>query len=212
MFKKFLKTIWRYPYILYNSKMLKNRENSIISYNCIGGIMYSDTKSRFLSPTINLIIINFLDFCENLEECLDNTPELVGYNEKRKCIEVEIKYSKGKIEIYPIHYKNFNDFMEAWDRRKKRVNYSKICIVSTDEYIRTEEEIRRFNNLPFKKICFTSKLIENENFIYCKEFRGERYVGDILKYCNIFGLRIFEKNFNFIEWLNSDYKKFEENI
>lgn len=203
MNKKLIKAIWRYPYRTYNHIKLK-KEVTLISCNCIGDVMYSDAKQKFLSPTINLIITNFLDFCENLEECLKCEPRYAGYNASRKCIRVEIKYSKGIIEIYPIHYKNFNDFIIAWNRRKLRVNFDRIYIVATDEYIRSQNDKKRFESLPYKKICFTSKLVDNSNYIFCEEFFGMKYVGDVLRYSNIFGVRIFEKNFNYIKWLNDE--------
>lgn len=38
--------------------------------------------------------------------------------------------------------------------------------------------------------------------IYCPEFAGKKEVGDILRYTDFLGTRIFEKNFNCVSWLN----------
>ena len=47
-------------------KRLKNHSFSLISSNCIGGILYHDVGEQFRTPTINLIIPQFVTFAENL--------------------------------------------------------------------------------------------------------------------------------------------------
>ena len=47
----------------------KGKNPTIISCNCIGGIIYNELNLQFLSPTINLYMNceDFIKFCENME-------------------------------------------------------------------------------------------------------------------------------------------------
>ena len=47
---RYLRRIERYR----NRKRLKNRSFSLVTNNCIGGIISHDMHLRFLSPTVNL--------------------------------------------------------------------------------------------------------------------------------------------------------------
>ena len=50
-------------------KIFQNKDISIISMNCTGGILYHDLGLQFRSPTVNLFMRaeDFIKFCENLE-------------------------------------------------------------------------------------------------------------------------------------------------
>lgn len=52
-----------------NRKRIRNKDISIISMNCTGGILLHDLGLKFLSPTVNLFMRaeDFIKFCENLE-------------------------------------------------------------------------------------------------------------------------------------------------
>ena len=60
-------------------KKIKFSENvSLISQNCVGGIIYHDANQRFLSPTVNLYILpkDFIKFVNNLDYYLSLTPKV----------------------------------------------------------------------------------------------------------------------------------------
>lgn len=64
--------IWKWKHEkrnIENRKRLKNKEISIISTNCIGGVLSHDLGLQFKSPTVNLFFRaeDFIKFCENLE-------------------------------------------------------------------------------------------------------------------------------------------------
>ena len=49
----------------------------------------------------------------------------------------------GKIDdicIVGVHYESFSLLKAEWDKRKKRVNFDNLFIVSTDEFINSKEE------------------------------------------------------------------------
>ena len=61
---------------------------TIISHNCIGGVLSHELGLKFLSPTVNLFMVNedFIKFCENLEYYLS----------------LDITPYDGEIKIYPL--------------------------------------------------------------------------------------------------------------
>lgn len=197
--KSYLKDIWRYPFKRFMKKNLKNESFSIISCNCIGGILYHDLFQKFRSPTINLIIPNFIEFCENLNYYLNLTPVIKEkINNKFNWPEIYL----DNIVIYGVHYNSSSELKDKWIERSKRVNFKNIVIIATDNFIK-ENQLERFNNLNYPKVLFTSK----KNLIYewqvfLPEFSDKKEVGDTLRYTNIFGQRIFEKHFDCVGWLN----------
>lgn len=184
---------------------LENKGFTLISSNCIGGLLYHDLKHEFLSPTVNLFYDtaeDYIKFCENLK-----------YYISLDMIEVDSDYSYpigqiGDIKLHLVHYKSFNEAKEKWNKRKQRINFDKIFIISTDRNGLYDELLERFDKLPYKKVLFSHK--PNVKFgwsCYLPEFKNKECVGDLTRYANIFGDKFYEKHFNFIKWLNGDETK-----
>lgn len=51
-----LKSMERMPYLMRKRARLRQSGFSIVSTNCIGGVIYHDLGLEFLSPTVNLTI------------------------------------------------------------------------------------------------------------------------------------------------------------
>ena len=82
----------------------------------------------------------------------------------------------------------------------------KIFILSTDEFIKTESDRKRFDCIRFPKICFVSRKETTYDWeIYLPEFKKKKQVGDCVKICSFVGKRIFEKHFDFVSWINKSY-------
>ena len=131
-YKERIKEIWRYPYRLYMKSRLQNHDFEIISSNCIGGILYHDVGEQFRTPTINLIIPEFLKFISNLSVYL-NYPLEPGRITKEgyPCCMC------GDIEIIGVHYRNQEHLIHDWSKRVKRVTGKHIFVISTDNFIKT---------------------------------------------------------------------------
>ena len=110
---------------------LKNNNFTLLTHNCLGGIIYHNLGLQFLSPTINIQFNSkqeFFKFCKHLnyyltlqlEECFDNTfPYPIA--------------QLGDLTLHLVHYKTFQDAFNKWEIRKKRVNLNNIYII-TDDY------------------------------------------------------------------------------
>lgn len=97
-------------------KKLTNKNISIISNNCIAGVLYHDLKCQFKSPTINLFFPkpeDFIKYVQNME--FYNKNELIQ-------IDSDQTYPVGKlfdIEIHFMHYSSFKEAKKCWNTRKK---------------------------------------------------------------------------------------------
>lgn len=162
--------------------------------------MTHDVCQQFRSPTLNLIIPKFVEFCEDLENNLKK--ELIASEQTSNGYPVCMC---GDIEIIGVHYKNCDDLIDAWNRRRNRVNFDNILLIATDNFVKNKDLADRYDRLPYPKICFTSQKINDYDWmVFLPEFEGKEQVGDSLRYTNIFGVRIFEKHFDCVKWLNDN--------
>lgn len=179
---------------------LKNKDFSIISSNCNGGVILSDLNIKFNTPTINLFFFpeDFLKFLSNIKENLKY--ELIEVNDNTFDYPVG---SINNIKIHFMHYKSFKEAKEKWDLRKQRINYNNLFIIFTDRDGCTYEQIKKFNELPYKnKIVFTHKPYpEFKSCYYIEEFENEESVGILSDYIGNTSKRYLNK-FDFVKWFN----------
>lgn len=173
---------------------------SIISQNCIGGVMCHDLGLRFNSPTINLYMEaeDYIRFLENLDYYLDiDANELEFLDEK-------VDYPVGilrDIKIYFVHYSKEKDIIEKWNKRRKRINKKSLCVIMTDRDGCTPEIIDRFLHLPYRKIFFSHKKETNKDIIYMPCFKKQLQVGSLTDFCSVLGKRYYNKYFDYVKWL-----------
>lgn len=179
-------------------RKLKNDEFSIICSNCIGGLIYQRVGKQFLSPTINLWInqTDFLRFITNLREYLSY--ELVF-------VESDYDYPVAvlkDIKIYFTHYKTEEDAKDCWERRKTRINFDNMFLIMYDRDGITEEDILKLQDIPCRgKVVLSDKKHESIDYVYTlrpsHNPNGYQFVDS-----DWFGIRTFEKQFDYVTWLN----------
>ena len=181
---------------------LKNKDFTIISNNCIGGVISHDLGLQFKSPTVNLLIKpdDFIKFLENFEyyKNLEIT-EIPYYTD----------YPVGMLGDIPLFFKHYNTFDEAvakWKERMNRINYDNIFIMMSDRFCMSYASLERFEKLPYKnKVCFTAK--DYPEFPHCvqvKKKANNASVFIITNIMNYFGKRLYQygKGFDYIRFLN----------
>ena len=162
---------------------LKSDGFSIISQNCIGGVIYSDMKMQFLSPTINTFIPepDFIKFVSNLEYYM-NQDIVMSWAEE---------YPVGLLDdvhVHFMHYDTCSEAKECWERRKKRIKWNKIFILATDRDGFNDESYESWKNISYPKILFTTQKKYNEDALCIPDYIEESQVGDLITnrqfYCN----------------------------
>ncbi len=193
-------------------KKNKNKDFTLISQNCIGGVIYSDLGLEFKSPTINMFIEdeNFVKLVENLEYYMSVEAEALCERFVDP-IDNSIVYPKIKIrdiEVCCLHYKNCEQAIDAWERRRKRVNLNNVYVIGNSWNLHENEElIKRLSNTKYKTVIFTYHSYSNDKCIQLTEkywFKDKRNVvrpnlTDRMPY-SVY--KYFEKKFDFVRWLN----------
>ena len=191
---------------------------SIISNNCLAGILYSDFDLQFLSPTINLTFgknSDFLHFVNNIKDYCrrglltylkeeDEHPGFIGSPVATLSCE-----NLPDVEIHFLHYKSFDVAKESWERRCKRINYDKIfvAIEAQNEYEKTM--IERYKDIKYPLVIFTDI---DRPFLCCKQMKFYKKYGTginypIIKFVSLFGKRGYDE-YDFINNIFClDYKK-----
>lgn len=157
--------------------IVKPNDVTIISQNCIGGVFYHDLGLQFLSPTINLFIKepDFVRFALNLRH----------YMECELKMRWEEEYPVGRlddIEIYFMHYETCKEAKEQWDRRRRRINWNKILIISTDREGFDEVVFRQWEHIPYPKVLFTAQqqFSKDKDSVFFPEYGKQGCVPDLI--------------------------------
>lgn len=182
-------------------RRLKNENFSIICSNCIGGIIYNRLGKQFLSPTINLWMHqgDFIKFVLDLKGYL--AEELVF-------IKSEYDYPVAQlrdIQIFFAHYHSKSEAREIWNRRKERINYENLYIIMYDRDGVTREDLLKLKEVPCRgRIVLSEHPRSYEGINYIKTLiptdrpNGKQFVD-----ADDFGIKTFEKQFDFVRWLNN---------
>lgn len=128
---------------------------SIIANLCWGGITYHSLGMEFMSPFINLYILeqDYLRLLENLKYYLGCDLKFVRweYNSGAGNIDFPV-CALDDVKLYFNHYHSFDEAEKSWYKRCSRINWNNLFILL---YTNNKESLMRFEKLKFeKKICF----------------------------------------------------------
>ena len=205
-YKKVYRKILRYNLNQRNRSKLKNTDFSLLSMNCVGGVVLHELGLRFNSPTINLRFTakDYLKFLKNLNHYLYEVDLVYSKGESLKC-----GFPVGRLDdisIYFQHYISFEEAKKKWFERVKRINLDNLYIVMVQRDGCTKNEVEEFDKLAFKhKVIFTSKEFpEFQSAFYIPNSEiGDNEVKNLCDYqTKLCGKRILDE-FDWIEFFNS---------
>ena len=193
-------------------RRLKNQDITIIARDCVGGVLYHQLGSKFLSPTINLFFTlnDFNYFCLYLKDYIN--AELI--ESKDDNIEYPVgllKPVKGAktnkaIKVHFMHYETFELAYQKWEERKQRINWNNIYVVSSCCYEHEIENlsakiIEDWNKIKYPKVILVDKqYCFNDEFVIKKPEACQEYAW-LLYTPNNTEIRTFN-DFDFIKFLN----------
>lgn len=168
---------------------------SIISDNCLGGMICHDYCLPQLSPTVNLFILptDFIDFCSNLEANLDADVVEVKSDEP---------YPVGAVNgcvAHFSHYKTISEAREAWKRRAVRVNPDRMLVLMVERDGCTYDDLKRFDALPFpdKMVLVHRPYPEIGSAVVVPGYADSDEVGILTDWSGLLGKR----KYDVIDWV-----------
>lgn len=216
--KRFKKLLWticnfnsienqRTRWVNIQRRKLQNKEASIISSNCNGGVLASDLGLRFNSPFVNLFI-QAGDYIKILKDLTGYMSEELKFVKEVDPIYGEVEYPTAYLrdaKIYFMHYKTEEEAKNAWTRRKERINWDNLYIIFTDRSQCTEKDLNDFDRLPYShKVVFTHvPHPELKSAFYIKGYEKDDKVPVLSAFEdeNRPVKRIYDQ-FDFVGWLN----------
>lgn len=110
-----------------NKKRLKNKDITIISSNCTGGFLYHWLGMQFRSPFINLYMTpdDFIIAMEHFDEFI----EYPITEKKDTKLGYPIGIGGNNTLIHFMHYATFEEAIEKWNERRKRINTENMCVI-----------------------------------------------------------------------------------
>lgn len=125
---------------------------TIISDNCIAGVIYQQLGLPYLTPFVGLFILP--------EDYYKLTKNLYYYMSQEILFDEELAwFSKGNyyypvghlgdVTIHFLHYKTNEEARSKWNRRKNRMNWSNIYFKFDNNDSPTKELLQKIDRLPY---------------------------------------------------------------
>lgn len=160
-----------------------DKDITILSNNCLAGMLYRNMNAQYKSPTIWTLIPpdDFVKFINNLEYYLHKNIEecepLVSESQKMyplSKVDYPCGLLGGDIKILFPHQNTIVEAKEKWNERLKRINYKKIYVVLYGymNYL-NEDFIQQYNRIPYKKILLTANEKINGYNSFCLNLKRD---------------------------------------
>ena len=114
---------------------IKTEPPSIFANVCWGGITYNRLNLQFRSPFVNLFLEDddYLKFLKRPRYYLEQSLVFSEFGYSSVC-SISYPIAKlGDILIHFSHYKTFDEAVECWERRKKRIDWDNIFVMMFNE-------------------------------------------------------------------------------
>ena len=181
-------------------KSLQNREFTLITSNCIGGIIYHELGMKFYSPTINLRIDSdqFAEFVLKMDYYLEQDLKFIRTEETCPVALLD------DIKIYFTHYKTEEEASRKWQERKKRIQWDNLFVMLNDRDGLSEKTMAALCQVKCRgMVMFTAKRRPELPYaLYMDCYRDMPCVGNVLKKNPMTGKRVYERYFDYVRWLN----------
>lgn len=184
-----------------NRLRLDNRDFSLFSNNCNGGCICHDLGLPFRSPFINLYLAapDYVKFLEDPKGYLENSLVFIS--------DPAVQYPVGRLKdltLYFVHYHSEQEALEAWQRRKERINWDNLFVLMSDQDGCTDELLHRFDTLPYKnKVVFTHlPRPDIASAVYIPGFEDQSEVGNCDAFVNTVSGKKYFDAFNYVKWFN----------
>lgn len=186
-------------------RRLKNDNFTILSSNCIGGIIYHRLGKQFLSPTINMWFKQpeFASFCLHLDYYLKQELRFYKSDLSYPTAELRGEGDIPTIHLYFNHAKTEDEARGDWEKRKTRINHQNLFIILYKLDGITIEQLKALEAIPCRgRVVLSAYPIPEISWavVIQPNMRAPSPYSFFDR--NIIGLRRYERHFDFVTWLN----------
>ena len=189
-------------------EMNHNHDFSLITNDCVGGVICHDLGEQFRSPTVNLWIPNehFLEFAQNLRYYLSCDMEEKPDTSKSYPVGRIIPNDDQHIpiEVNFQHYASFEEGYTKWQERSKRVNYDRLYFIWHYFGEAETDRIVVFDRWNVRKLVILHeplKEIQHSEVTTC--YRSDPHNGKILDVVEQTGKRYLDE-IDYVSFLNRE--------
>lgn len=211
----------------YFRRRCENTHYTILTPNCMAGLIYSRLGEPFYSPTINTSMQNedFIKFLSDLDYYLaQDVQEWVDDTVDYPAGIIRGRTPEDDVRVNFVHYPSFAVGREKWNTRKKRIDTNNLYVIVCDiddiyekDYRRvgrlSAAQLERLERVPCANLALlTSHKDRTQSYAhYIKPDYGRPYP---LVYMNrdALGLNGFERHFDFVGFLNHRNEPKEKSI
>lgn len=194
--------------------MLQNKDFTMLTENCLAGIIYHDFNMQFRTPLINgeFSTDDFIKFLKNPQYYMEQ--DLTFTSSKDELLpdfyrELDVPIARlGDLHYRFTHYQMPEEKIRAiWNKRKARINWDNIYVVLCEKKGCTLEHMKAFEALPYKhKLILTCRDYPELKYGFLiKGYENIGYIDNLLKDVpGIFPtLKKYYDQFDFVTWLNT---------
>lgn len=160
--------LFRLKFAKKRNKKIRNKDFTIISNNCWGGMIYESYNMSKLSPTVGLFFMasDYIKFVSDLKHYIDSKLRFIDPQKSKhvKTLSADSRFGQypiamlDDIEIMFLHAHSEEEAKSKWERRCTRINWDKLIIKFNDQNGCMIEDVVAFSKLPYKnKLFFTIK-------------------------------------------------------
>lgn len=208
--KKALRRVLLLPrqmYLITKRRRVVNTSPSIISNNCLAGIVLSDLKLRFNTPTINLYFTreDFVVFVQNLTEYL--SLDMQEDMEAEEGFPVgRLSGSAGDVRVYFMHYGSFTEAKSKWVERSGRVDLGNLYIVMHANPETSRATLEAFDALEFDhKVVLSPGPRDGVSSLFPISYYESAHdpQATIFDYPGPYSIKRYLDEFDFVSFINS---------
>ena len=187
-------------------RRLENRNFTLLTPNCLGGILLHDLGLQFLTPTVNLMMTqtDFVQFVFHLTEYLSGNFRFLE-DPDHVCPYALLEASGlPPVAVHFTHYKTPEEAESKWRERAARINYDNLFVFVEERDGITKKDLLRLAELPVRGVvAFTCNEYPDIPYaVYLPGYHDQGEVGNILRQNHVTGSRAYERYFDFVEWFN----------
>jgi uncharacterized protein (DUF1919 family) len=190
----------------YKSKNKKSLFPTIVTNNCVGGVIYHNLGIRFMSPTINLFIrkpefIRYVTYLEDYSKTELVEIKVPGYNYPMGVLE----NVHGQVTAYFQHYHSFEEAKKKWVERTKRTNYENLFVIMDATANVIQADVEGFDEIPYKKVMLICDNIKQNKYTYNIIVENNE-TGKILEYQSKYGTKRYLDQFDYAYFISTGGK------